>query len=256
MSQSGSVLLVGVAHQRAGQIGDLAAEHGFEVFRASESGTARRMCRDRQPSHVVLDVSEADSERFDLVAWLCDQRSPSHLLLIAEADPIYAEMLRHQAAARSDLPISILTRPLTEESLSAALKQPSGPGTPARPGQASATISGKAEELSRLSARWSEVKPLEAIELGREISEIQREIVKMEARSPAEAAIQLTIAVAYLDSLEAQPGSEMARTLRQAQRLTRSALAAIASAEGVDLSGLGATNYLVRDTAPKGRLGP
>ena len=116
-----------------------------------------------------------------------------------------------------------------------------------------ATIPELARELNALYRQWDHLTSFESCDVDARISGIEREIAARPAHGLTDAAVQLMIAAAYLESLEAEPENRTSRTLRQVRTLTRSALAAIAAAEGLDLSALGAANYLVRDRSAGGK---
>ena len=109
------------------------------------------------------------------------------------------------------------------------------------------SILDKARELDTLYRRWDSLTALDADGLDARITRIEQEIADTPAQSPAEAAVQLMIATAYLEYLDSDPRIADEPPLSQARALIASALAAIVGAEGLDLDALGGAHYLPPD---------
>ncbi len=107
----------------------------------------------------------------------------------------------------------------------------------------SATIAELARELNVLYGHWDRLTTFESFDVDARISGIEQEIASLPARGLTDAAVQLMIAAAYLESIERLEGCERA-TQDKALRLVRSALGAVATDAELALADLGATYYL------------
>ena len=113
-----------------------------------------------------------------------------------------------------------------------------------------ATIPELARELNALYQQWDRLTTFESFDVDARISGIEQEIAARPARGLTDAAVQLMIATAYLESIERLEGCERT-TLDRATRLVRSALGAVATGEGLDLDDIGGAYYLADLAGPR-----
>lgn len=113
------------------------------------------------------------------------------------------------------------------------------------------TIPELAGELKALYRQWDRLTTFESFDVDARISGIEQEIAARPARGLTDAAVQLMIAAAYLESIEGLQGCEQA-TLDKAMRLIRSALGAVAAEEGLALADIGGAYYLAELAESKG----
>ena len=112
------------------------------------------------------------------------------------------------------------------------------------PRRGATTIRDSADELNRLYRTWDELNALEAMDVDDRISTIEKEIAALPAVCLADAAVQLMIANAHLEYLRSEAEDWEEAPLDAARGLLRSALNAVAAVGGLDLTALGAENYL------------
>lgn len=113
-----------------------------------------------------------------------------------------------------------------------------------------ATIPELARELNALYRQWDRLTTFESFDVDARINGIEQEIADRPARGLTDAAVQLMIAAAYLESIEGLEGCERA-TQDKAMRLVHSALGAVAFGEGLALEDVGGTYYLAGLAGPK-----
>ena len=121
----------------------------------------------------------------------------------------------------------------------------------AEPRGAETTIPDLARELKALYRQWDCLTSFESFDVDARISGIEQEIAARPARGLTDAAVQLMIAAAYLESIEALEGCEQV-TLEKAMQLIRSALGAVAAEEGLALEDIGGAYYLANPDRAKG----
>lgn len=113
------------------------------------------------------------------------------------------------------------------------------------------TIPELARELNALYRQWDRLTTFESFDVDARISGIEQEIADRPARGLTDAAVQLMIAAAYLESIEGVQGCEQV-CLDKALRLIRSALGAVAAEEGLALEDVGGAYYLAELAESKG----
>ena len=121
----------------------------------------------------------------------------------------------------------------------------------AEPAGMKTTIPELAQELNALYRQWDRLTTFESFDVDARISGIEQEIAARPARGLTDAAVQLMIAAAYLESIEGVQGCEQV-CLDKAMRLIRSALGAVAAEEGLALEDVGGAYYLADLAGSKG----
>ncbi len=101
---------------------------GFAVTVARTGEQFRQAFRDVQPDVIVLGIIMPDVDGFELTAWLCEEGASARLLVVSAESPVYAKWLTSLASVNGDLPVEVLTKPMSEASLVATLE-----GRPAMP---------------------------------------------------------------------------------------------------------------------------
>ena len=105
-----------------------ARSRGFAVNVARTGREFRELYRSEQPDVIVLGIIMPEVDGFELTAWLCEEGASARLLVVSAESPVYAKWLARLASVNGDLPVEVLTKPMSEASLVATLE-----GRPAMP---------------------------------------------------------------------------------------------------------------------------
>lgn len=105
-----------------------ARSRGFAVSVARTGKEFRQFYRSEHPDVIVLGILMPGVDGFELTAWLCEEGASARLLVVSAESPVYAKWLTRLASVNGDLPVEVLTKPMSEASLIATLE-----GRPAMP---------------------------------------------------------------------------------------------------------------------------
>jgi len=94
---------------------------GYVVRVAIDSDEFKSAHRAFDPDVIVMETVMPDTDGLEIIDWLGSQASRSHIVIVTGFNPIYAEIAKHRAAETGTLSIDVLTKPVGDRELVAAL---------------------------------------------------------------------------------------------------------------------------------------